>query len=137
MAAPTDLEYVELQLALEGIGVDSNRRLIRIPASAAEEIPRLYVCRHAAGWSRYYRFDLLELIVHDLDQLTDEACFDQQSTVRSILQRQATCRDTWTGSSYVFPTIPPAEASPDVVRLGEAERSLAIAFDPELAPVRP
>src|SRR5690349_10805 len=123
MAAPTDLEYVELQLALEGIGVDAHRRLIRIPASAAEEIPRLYVCQHSAGWTRYYRFDLPQLIVHTLDQLTDEACFDQQSTVQSILARQAPCRDTWTGTSYVFPTVPPAEESPDVVRLGESQRS--------------
>jgi hypothetical protein len=132
MATPTDLEYVEIQLALEGIAVDENRRLVRIPATAAEEIPRLYLCRHGGGWSRYYRHDLPTSIVDALDQLTDEECFDRQAAVRSILEGDARCPDVWTGTSYVFPTVPRLEASPDVVRLEEADRSLAITFDREL-----
>jgi hypothetical protein len=105
----------------------------RIQAAAAEEIPRLYVCRHAAGTSRYYRADLPDAMVDDLDHLTDEDCFEQQAMVRGILARHAPSFGVWTGTSYVFPTIPPAEICPDAVRLSEADRWRALAFDPDLA----
>jgi hypothetical protein len=131
----TDLEYVEIQLALEGIGLDARQQLVRIPAAVAEEIPRLYICRLSTGWSRYYRSDLPDSIVEDLERLTDEACFEQQSTVRCILDRQASCFDVWTGTSYTFPTVPTTPA-PDVSRLEEADRPLAVAFDPDLAVFR-
>jgi hypothetical protein len=132
MEVRTDLEYVEIQLALEGIGLDVRRRLVRIPAAAKEDIPRLYVCRLPTGWARYFRADLPASVVDELAGLTDEACFDQQSTVRRILDRQAPCLDVWVGTSYVFPSLP-ATPTPDVFRLQEADWPLAVAFDPDLA----
>jgi hypothetical protein len=131
--SPTDVEYVEIQLALEGIGVDARRRLVRIPTAAAEEIPRLYVCRHSAGTSRYYRADLPDAVVDAIDRLTGDVCFEQQAIVHSILARHAPSFGVWSGTSYVFPTVPTAETCPEVVRLGEADHWQALAFDPDLA----
>src|SRR4051794_14043888 len=103
----SDLEYVELQLALEGIGIDAQGRLNRIAASAAEDIPRLYVCRLGSGWARFYRFDVPDSIVQTLDALSDDTCFADEDRVRSILDAHYPCTDVWAGPSYVIVDLPP------------------------------
>src|SRR5437899_2269659 len=107
-------QLVDLQLELEGIGFDARGRLIRIPATAAEDIPRLYVCHHDLGWTRYYRSDVPPTVVDEFDTLTNEICFAEPDFVRRILGRHRASLEMWIGTSYVCPEAPPATASPDV-----------------------
>jgi hypothetical protein len=128
----SDLEYVELQLALEGIGIDARRRLIRIPASAAEDIPRLYVCRLGSSWARFYRSDVPDLVVDNLDAVSDDTCFANEHRVRSILDPHFPCTDVWAGPSYLIADLPPALSHPEVVRLVEPNLQLSAGLDPGL-----
>ncbi len=132
MVLASDRQLIELQLALEGIGFDPRGRLIRIAAAATEEIPRLSVCHYSGAWTRFYRADVPQDIVDDLDKLSDLTCFENPDQVRRVLARQSLSLDVWIGTSYVFPAAPPIAACPDVTRLEAVDRPMATGLDSDL-----
>ncbi len=123
---------IRLQLALEGITFDAAGRLVRLPAADAEEIPRLYVARHAAGIERFYRTDLPDVVYRRLAALPPEVAFTNLELIKAILRDDAPCVDVWQGTSYVFPSLPTPANFPNVVRLCAADRERIARFDHDL-----
>jgi GNAT superfamily N-acetyltransferase len=126
---------VDMHLALEGIGVDRDGRLVRLPAPDAEEIPRFYAARFAGGECRYRRQDLAEAIARALYQLPLATVFGDPAAVQRLLAGSAG-GEIWLGKSYVADRPIPAAAYPDVVRLDQADHLLVERFDPQLAAKR-
>ena len=118
------------QLALEGIDLDGDGRLVARPAPGATDVPRIHVCRHATGESRSYRADVPDSIVASIEELSIETIFTDVPLVKSILRSDAVCRDVWLGSTYTFRDAPAPAEFPDVVVVDNNHRLALENFDP-------
>lgn len=114
-----DLELIRIHLELECIGLNGAGQLVPLPCPNPETPHRLYIARHAAGYSTFYRHDLPDDIRARLDALGPERAFDDFDAVKRILAADAPCEEMHAGKSYVFPTTLARDASPDVLRLDE------------------
>ncbi len=114
-----DLELIRIHLELECVGLNAAGRLIPIPCPNPETPHRLYIARHAAGYSTYYRHDLPDDIHARLAALGPERAFADFDAVKRILAARTPCEEMHAGKSYVFPTTVGPDAYPDVVRLDE------------------
>jgi GNAT acetyltransferase len=123
---------IRRQFALEGIGLDADERLVRVPGATAEEIPRLYVARHAGGYARFYRRDLPDDAVAWLDALPAEAALTDPDRVKQVLALDGPLAGTWAGTSYVVDRPPDPASYPDVSVLTKAPSDLIGRFDPDL-----
>jgi len=74
-----------LQLELECIAIDSERRLRRIPCANPDDIPRLLVIGDGTRCWSYLRADLPSDLRHALDRVAAEQAFRDPSTVVPIL----------------------------------------------------
>jgi len=52
------LRLIRLHLELKCIGFDSGGRLVRIPGSDPDDVPRVYVARHGDTYTTYYGAEL-------------------------------------------------------------------------------
>lgn len=127
---PTEL--IEMELRLEGIGVDSAGRLVRRAAADPTEVPRVFVARHAGGFVRYFHADLPLSIQRWLASLKPETLFDDRDLVETILAASEPTTGVWEGSGYVATARPAPNEFPAVVRLAEADRPAVVRFDPDL-----
>ncbi|HEY8885408.1 MAG TPA: GNAT family N-acetyltransferase [Chloroflexota bacterium] len=123
---------IRRQFALEGIGLDADERLVRVPGGAAEEIPRLYVARHAGGYARFFRRDLPDDVVAWLEALPAEAALSEPDRVKQVLALDGPLAGTWAGTSYAVERPPDPAIYPDVSVLTAAQGELTGRFDPDV-----
>jgi hypothetical protein len=112
--------------------------LVRIPGPEPDDLPRLYVVRHAGGAAMFFRVDpstgsgqaLPGAIRRRLRSLTVEQCFTEPERVVAILAGHAACESFHIGLSYIFPDRPPLDLSTTAVRLDASHAPLISRFDP-------
>jgi RimJ/RimL family protein N-acetyltransferase len=119
------LHLVQLQLAIECIGLDEDGLLVRIPGPDPDEIARVCAYQHGGGYITYFRRDLPESLREQLHGLGAEAAFHDRDAVRALLAADAPCTEVGVFHTYVFPSsMASPRQSPGVVRLGETHREL-------------
>ena len=128
---------IRRQFALEGIDLDADGRLVRVPGAIAAEIPRLYVARHVGGYARFFRRDLPDDVVAWLEALPADAALSEPDRVKQVLALDGPLAGTWAGTSYVVDQPPDPALYPDVCVLTEAQNELVGRFDPDLLPCGP
>ncbi len=87
------------QLALEGVGFDTDGRLVRAACPQPDVLPRLYLARIRGEWLRYCRFDVPEIERVRLNSLL----VSQISSEALARICDTDEREIWQGRSYVFP----------------------------------
>jgi len=117
---------MQLQLAIECVGLDEDGLLVRIPGPDPDEIARVYAYRHGDGHTMYFRRDLPASLRGQVQALGAEAAFHDREAVKALLATDAPCTEVGVFHTYVFPSMVAANPSqfPDVVRLGETHREL-------------
>ena len=118
------VNLIQLQFAIECIGLDSNDLLVRIPGPDPDEISRVYVFQHERGYTMYFRQDLPSRIRRKIHDLGAETAFHHRGRVKRLLQVDAPCAEVGQYRTYVFPSIPGSSQFPDVIRLHEGHRPL-------------
>lgn len=109
----------KLQLELECIAVEHGNLLVRIPCANPDDIPRFLVTNSGDIYRSYFRHDLPQRVLHELEKLAPQEAFEDPETVRRILSLDSPCADHVTFQSYVFPKTLSLDLYPDAVRLPE------------------
>ena len=109
----------KLQLELECIAVEHGKLLVRIPCANPDDIPRVLVTHHGDIYRSYFRHDLPQRVLQELEMLAPQQAFEDPETVRRLLSLDRPCADHVTFQSYVFPQTLSQDLYPDAVRLPE------------------
>ena len=100
------LEMLRMHMELECITVNAAGDLARLPCPDPDDIHRLYIARHADGYSRFFRDDVLDELRVRLNQLSVETLFTDHEQVKAIFaQFVAPCNGMHVGKSYVYPEV--------------------------------
>ena len=99
-------ELMRIQMALEGIGFDTDGRLVRVPSPQPDDLPRYYLARIRGEWLRYCRYDVPESEWSCLNDMPPS----QVSSEALVEIAESDEHEIWQGRSYVFPeqTKPPS-----------------------------
>jgi RimJ/RimL family protein N-acetyltransferase len=81
------------------LNVVKGQALVRIPGPEPDDLPRLYVIRHAGGAAMFFRADLPGAIRQRLRSLTLGQCFTEPERVLAILAGHAACESFHIGLS--------------------------------------
>jgi GNAT superfamily N-acetyltransferase len=122
------LHLIQLQLAIECIGLDDDGLLVRIPGPDPDEIARVYAYRHEGGYIAYCRCDVPASLREQVQALGAEAAFHGRGAVKALLAADAPCTEVGVFHTYVFPDTSNPNQFPDVVHLGEIHRELIEAY---------
>jgi hypothetical protein len=85
------VDLIQLQLAIECIGLDSSELLVRVPGPDPDEISRVYAFQHERGYTMYFRQDLPSHIRQKIYDLGAENAFHPTVT-RGIMSLHAPLR---------------------------------------------
>jgi hypothetical protein len=118
-------KWVTMHLRLECVQVDDQHFLSRIDCPNPDTLHRLYVAKHAEGYTVYYRRDLPKAAYELLGALSPETLFTDYAAIKAILAQDRPCDELFVGKSYVFPTMTPAQF-PDVVQIGTNRYAMTI-----------
>ena len=99
------LELLRLHMELECITVNAAGDMTALPCPDPDDIHRLYIARHAAGYSLYFRDDVPDALRTLLNQLPVETLFSDHTRIKAIFADfGAPCPGMHVGRSYVYPT---------------------------------
>lgn len=118
------VHLIQMQLAIECIGLDKDGLLIRVPGPNPDEIARIYAYQYEDGYITYFRRDVPASIREQICALGAENVFHDQEAVKALLLRDAPCTVVGFFHVYVFLDTPSPDQFPDVARLGEVHRAL-------------
>ncbi len=97
-------EMLRLHMELECIRVNAAGDLARFPCPDPDDIHRLYIVRHAAGYNRYFRDDVPVDLRARLQQMPVESLFSDHAHVQQVFADYGVpCLGMHVGKSYVFP----------------------------------
>lgn len=122
------LHLIQLQLAIECIGLDEDGLLVRIPGPDPDEIARVYAYQHGGGYTTYFRRDLPASLREQVQALGAGAAFHDWEAVKALLASDAPCTEVGVFHTYVFPDANNPSQFSDAVRLGEVHRELIEAY---------
>jgi hypothetical protein len=136
MEAMNPLDLLHVHLRLEGIELNAEGRLVRIPGQYPDEIPRLYAARFADGHVAYCRDDVVETLCKGWRTLLADELFGPTASVSSRLGEPLD--EVWSGYSCVF-TREPRGSTGHTTRLTDrylnpSNRAILADLDPELDP---
>lgn len=111
------LHLLQLQLELECKRVDTEGLLYPVPCDNPDDLSCVFVARHAAGWTIYFRHDLPLSLRQRLKTLPAEQLWADVETVQTLLaaERIESARHIWRGSTYHFAQLPSPAETPDVI----------------------
>jgi GNAT superfamily N-acetyltransferase len=122
------IQLIQMQHAIECIGLDEEGLLIRIPGPDADEMARVYAYRYEGDYSTYFRWDVSALIRQRIHALGAQAVFHGQEAVKALLATDAPCTEVGTYHTYVVPDTLSPHQFPDVVRVGAVHWRLIEAY---------
>jgi RimJ/RimL family protein N-acetyltransferase len=97
-------DLLRQHLKLECIGFNSNGQLHRIDGPEPDDIPQFYVVQYPDNnTERFYREDVSEKVLHQLNKVLDIGAFMEPRTVRGILRMDQPVEHIHFGKSYIFP----------------------------------
>ena len=110
------LEFLHLQLELECKRVTAEGVMAPLSCDDPDEIPRLFVARHAQGWTVYFRHDVEPSVQRQLCARPPEQLWAEPEIVYMILPpEKANGGTSWRGRTYHFATSPSLSLAADVV----------------------
>jgi GNAT superfamily N-acetyltransferase len=127
-------DLIRTQLALEGIGVDDEGQLIRVPCLNPDTLHRVYVARYPGGATIFFQAGLHPALCSCLLRLPVTEFFENPQRVRAILAEDRPCESSFIGKSYVFPDTISVIQYPDVLHLSQADPELVRQYNPEIDP---
>lgn len=114
---PEAKRLLRMHLALECIQIVDRKRLTRIECADPDDIPRFYVAQFPdLDAERFYREDVPNNIVNQLNKVLEMGAFMEQRTVKGLLKPHGPVDHIHFGKSYIFPeTLPAPDAQIQVV----------------------
>jgi hypothetical protein len=128
------LLLIRLHLELEGVGIDDDGSLFRIPGSSPDTLHRVYVTRHDQGDSVFFQRDVPKAVRKKLLALPIRDFFEQPERVKSILMEDRPCEEIHIGKSYILTAPVPPSRFPDVIPLSQVSQEVVRRYDAALVP---